>query len=384
MKLTHASRRFLALTATAAALTMLLSACNNSEPFLGEGAAKLGPLPPVSNPADNPMTPDKVDLGKMLFFDGRLSGDTSTPCAACHIPDKGWGDGNALSRGYPGTKHWRNSQTVLNSAYYTKLFWAGEVTSLEKQADSAATGNLAGNLDPQLAEERLRQIPEYVQRWQKVFGTAPTWDTALKAIAAFERTIVSTNVPFDKYVQGDKNAISSTAKEGLALFAGKANCIQCHSGALFTNQSFAAIGVPRNKEFDTDVQRQIALRFQFYSRGVPEAEYRKADDDLGLYYFTKRDQDKYKFRVPSLRDLTYTGPYMHNGVFTTLDQVVDFYNKGGGDVPNKDPRLKPLNLSSSEQKALVAFLLSLSGDPVKVDAPKLPEYAPGIPQAPVK
>ncbi len=371
-------RRRLALGLAALFLgVVLLSSCASRTPDIK--ALGLGPLPPVPVPADNPMTPEKVELGKLLFFDGRLSGDLSTPCSACHLPSQGWGDGNAISRGYPGTKHWRNSQTILNSAYYTKLFWAGEVSSLERQADAAFTGNLAGNLDPHLAEERLRQVPEYVERFQKVFGGPPIYANVLKAVAAFKRTIVSKNVPFDNYAQGDQSALSSKAKEGLALFAGKAQCVGCHSGALFSNQGFAAIGVPESDEFKTDVERQIALRFQHFSRGVSEAEYRKADRDLGLYYTTKRDEDRNKFRVPSLRDLKYTAPYMHNGVFKTLEEVVEFYNQGGGDVHNKDPRLKALKLSEGEKKALVEFLLSLSGDPVLVEPLKLPEYAPGIP-----
>ncbi|MFZ5818018.1 MAG: cytochrome-c peroxidase [Bacillota bacterium] len=373
------NRRFLGLAALVVALGVALTACSKPEPSLGEGEMKLGPLPPLKAPADNPTTPEKVELGKMLYWDGRLSGDLSTPCAVCHLPEKGWGDGNEMSRGYPGTKHWRNSQTVLNSAYYAKLFWAGETTSLEKQAESAATGNVAGNADPNMVEERLRQVPEYMKRWKEVFGHEPTWDTAMKAIAAFERTIVSKNVPFDKYAQGDKNAISSKAKEGLALFTGKANCIQCHSGSFFTNESYVAIGVPRHPDLDTDVQRQITLRFQHYSRGLSEKEYRQATDDLGLFYVTLREADKYKFRVPTLREVSITGPYMHNGVFKTLEEVVEFYNKGGGDVPNKDPRIKPLNLSSGEKAALVEFLKTLTGDPILVEPPKLPEYAPGLP-----
>ena len=170
----------------------------------------LGPLPPVPVPADNPMSDAKVALGKLLFFDARLSGDASTSCASCHSPESGWGDGGDLSRGYPGTQHWRNSQTILNSAYYAKLFWAGESTSLEAQARSAATGNVAGNGDTMMMEERLRQVPEYVKRFREVFGTPwPTIDDAWRAISAFERTVVSKakDVPFDRYMKGDKKAL---------------------------------------------------------------------------------------------------------------------------------------------------------------------------------
>src|SRR3990167_9440148 len=157
----------------------------------------IGPLPSVPVPADNPISPDKVELGKFLYFDTRLSGDGSTSCNTCHTPSYGWGDGNALSRGYPGTKHWRNSQTVLNAAYYNKLFWAGESKSLEAQADAAITGNLAGNGDPMMIEERLRQVPEYVKQFNQVFGRDPLYSDVLKAISSFERVVpISRNVPF--------------------------------------------------------------------------------------------------------------------------------------------------------------------------------------------
>lgn len=337
---------------------------------------EIGPLGPVPVPADNPITPKKVALGKKLFFDPRLSGDGSISCASCHDPRMGWGDGNDLSRGYPGTQHWRNSQTVLNAAYYTKLFWAGEALSLEKQADSAITGNLAGNGDPMMIEERLRQIPEYVKAFREVFGQDPLYTDVLKAIAAFERTeVVSRNVPFDNYMKGDAEALSEKAKQGLALFKGKARCIECHHGPLFSDQNFHNLGVQKNPTFEEDPLRQIALRYQHKARGVDETVYRKADRDLGLYYTTKREEDKGKFRTPSLRELAYTAPYMHNGVFFTLEEVVDFYDKGGGDDPHKSSLLQPLNLTNEEKEALSAYLESLSGDEVIVDPPPLPEYA---------
>ncbi|MBI3781115.1 MAG: cytochrome-c peroxidase [candidate division NC10 bacterium] len=338
----------------------------------------LGPLSPVPVPPDNPMSAAKVELGTLLFFDTRLSGDASTSCASCHDPKQGWGDGGKLSRGYPGTEHWRNSQTVLNAAYYSKLFWAGEVTSLESQADAAATGNVAGNGDPMMMEERLRQIPEYVRRFKEVFGVdRPTISMAWMAIAAFERTLVSKpeNVPFDRYIMGNQSALSPQAKRGLALFEGKALCIQCHSGPLLSDESYHNLAVPRNPEFEDNPLRQITLRFQHVTRGVPETLYRNADQDLGLYYTTKQEIDKGKFRTPSLRELKYTAPYMHNGVFGTLEEVIDFYNRGGGDDPNKSPLMRPLGLSDQEKKDLLAFLVSLSSDqPLIVEPPDLPDY----------
>lgn len=351
----------------------------------GAGAAQekkfppLGPLPPVPVPADNPMSAAKVALGKLLFFDARLSGDASTSCASCHSPESGWGDGGDLSRGYPGTQHWRNSQTILNSAYYAKLFWAGESTSLEAQARSAATGNVAGNGDTMMMEERLRQIPEYVGRFREVFGTPwPTIDDAWRAISAFERTIVSKakDVPFDRYMKGDKKALSDSAKRGLALFRGKAGCVQCHNGALLSDEDYHNIGVPRNPAFEEDPLRQITLRYQHVIRGVPESVYRKADRDLGLFYTTKREADRGRFRTPSLRELKYTAPYMHNGAFFELEEVIDFYDEGGGQDANKSPLLRKLGLSDEEKEDLLAFLESLSSDePLLMKPPELPPYA---------
>ncbi len=339
----------------------------------------LGPLPPVPVPADNPMSPAKVALGKLLFFDARLSGDASTSCASCHSPESGWGDGGDLSRGYPGTQHWRNSQTILNSAYYAKLFWAGEVPSLEAQAKSAATGNVAGNGDTMMMEERLRQIPEYVKRFREVFGSPwPTIDDAWRAISAFERTIVSNakDVPFDRFMKGDKKALSESAERGLALFQGKAGCVQCHNGPLLSDEDYHNVGVPKNPAFEEDPLRQITLRFQHVIRGVPESVYRKADRDLGLYYTTKRKADTGRFRTPSLRELKYTAPFMHNGAFFELDEVIDFYDEGGGEDANKSPLLKKLGLSDEEKEDLLAFLESLSSDePLLMKPPELPPYA---------
>jgi cytochrome c peroxidase len=340
----------------------------------------LGPLPPVPVPADNPMSPEKIELGKMLFWDSRLSGDASSPCVVCHEPGKGWGDGGEISRGYPGTQHWRNSQTVLNSAYYNKLFWEGNVTSLEGQAPAAAEGAVAGNGDPAFMEMRLRFIPEYVERFKKVFGTEwPRITHAWQAVAAFQRTLVSDakRVPFDRYRAGDRGALNESQQRGMAVFHGKAGCIQCHNGALASDQQFYALGVPENEVFASDPLYQITHRWQHYQKGVPEAYYRGAMLDGGLYYVTKNPKDIGKFRTPSLRELKYTAPYMHNGIFYTLDEVVEFYDKGGGEGPNKSPLVRMLGLSAQEKKDLVAFLESLSMDsPLLMDAPKLPPYAP--------
>ena len=337
----------------------------------------LAALPEVPVPPDNPITPAKVELGRLLFFDDRTSGDVSTSCASCHDPRFGWGDGNAVSRGYPGSQHWRNSPTVVNSAYLAKLFWAGESTSLETQANSAITGNLAGNGDPIMIEERLAQIPEYVELFEDAFGVSrPTYHLALRAIATFERAVaISADSAFDRFMNGDRSAMSDEAQRGMEFFQAKAGCIRCHSGPLLTDENYHNLGVPQNPVFANDPLRQVALRYQHYSRGVPEETYRDADRDHGLYYTTKRAADKGKFRTPPLRYLEYSAPYMHNGVLYTLEDVVDFYDQGGGDDPTKSPLLEPLGLSDQEKDDLVAFLRSLSGSEVRVDPPTLPAYS---------
>jgi len=339
--------------------------------------AALGP-PPV--PPDNPQTAAKAELGKLLFFDTRLSGDASVACATCHEPDQGWGFSNDISRGYPGTLHWRNSQTVINAAYYGKLFWAGAAKSLEAQAPSAAKGAVAGNGEADMMEARLAFIPEYRKRFRDVFGDRwPKLSNAWKAIAAFERTLVQTDTPFDRYMRGEKDALSAQQKRGLELFTGKANCIECHNGALFTDEKYYNIGVPRAERWLEEGLAQITFRYEQFAKGVPEAMYRSIKDDAGLYYRTKVEADQGKFRVPSLRYTLYTAPYMHNGAFFDLQEVVAFYNQGGGEnefAANKTDLVKPLNLTDEEIEDLVAFLESLSGDEIKMTTPTLPASAP--------
>ncbi len=354
----------------------LLSAFAATSAFGAEGVLPLATLPPPPIPADNPMTPEKVELGKKLFWDGRLSGNGSMGCVACHQPDLGWGTGGPISFGYPGTQHWRNSQTILNSAYYNKLFWEGSVTSLETQAPAAAGGAVAGNGDGSMMEVKLRFIPEYVTAFREVFGTDwPHIAQAWQAVAAFERTIVTdpAKVPFDRYLAGDQSALSDAAKRGMELYNGKAGCLSCHNGALASDERYYNLGVPAAPEFAQDPLYQITLRWELYQKGGPEDVYRSGADDLGLYHKTKRPQDKGKFRTASLRELRWSGPYMHNGIFETLGEVVDFYNAGGG---SGNTALTPLGLSDNEKADLVAFLDALSMDePLLMEAPDLPETA---------
>ncbi|MFQ5883303.1 MAG: cytochrome-c peroxidase, partial [Candidatus Methylomirabilales bacterium] len=211
----------------------------------------------------------------------------------------------------------------------------------------------------------------------------PLLKNAWRAIAAFERTLVQRDTPFDRYMKGDKAALSAKAKKGLALFKGKAGCIQCHNGPFFTDEKYFNLGVPENPVFAEDPLKQITFRFEQYAKGVHEEIYRKTKTDLGLFYQTKRKVDMSKFRTPTLRYLMYTAPYMHNGVFFTLEEVVDFYNNGGGEdqalrnhgIATKTKKLKKLNLTDEEKEALVTFLESLSGEEIIVEPPTLPDYA---------
>ncbi len=334
--------------------------------------------PPI--PVDNKQSAEKIALGRLLFFDPRIGGDASVSCADCHSPKQGWGFNDPISRGYPGAIHWRNSQTVVNTAYLGKLFWSGSVNSLESQAPSAALGALSGNGERDMIEARLAFIPAYVEAFRKVFGDRwPRVNNVWRAMAAFERTLIHNQTPFDKYMRGDKKALSAQQVRGLKLFQGKANCIECHNGPQMTDQKYYNLGVPRAEEWLTQGLAQVSFRYQNYSKGTTEKMYRSVKDDAGLYFRTKEKADKGKFRTPPLRYTAYTAPYMHNGSFFDLEELVDFYNDGGGKnefSANKTKLLKPLKLSDEEKEDLVAFLESLSGPEIKMATPKLPPYAP--------
>ncbi len=346
----------------------------------GDMDLPLAALGKPSIPADNKQSPEKVELGKLLFFDGRLGGDGSVSCASCHEPSVGWDVEDKISFGYPGTVHWRNSQTIVNSAYYSKLFWAGSSKSLESQAKSAAGGAVAGNGEADMMEARLAFIPDYRQRFADVFGDVwPRLSNAWRAIAAFERTIYQDDTPFDRYMRGDDTAMTQAQKNGLKLFAGKARCMECHNGPLLSDEKYYNTGVPVLDRWDDDALAQITFRYELYAKGSTEEMYRATKDDPGFYFRTKQKSDKGKFRVPSLRYSKYTEPYMHNGMLPTLKTVVQFYNQGGGKnefSKNKSKLIQPLGLTETEINDLVAFLESLSGDEIIVDAPDLPDYAP--------
>ncbi|MCF6355265.1 MAG: hypothetical protein L3J26_09245 [Candidatus Polarisedimenticolaceae bacterium] len=370
-----------------AAIAGLIIATGSAAQGIAKGISPppLAPLGPPPIPADNPQSPAKIEWGRYLFFDPRLGGDASTGCSTCHEPDQGWSWAEDISRGYPGTVHWRGSQTIINSAYYSKLFWAGSSTSLEAQARAASKGGVAGNGETDIMEARLALIPEYVALNRTIFGTEwPLLRDAYRAIAAFERTLVQRDTPLDRYLLGDRTALSAEQLRGKQLFEGKAGCIQCHNGPLASDENFYNIGVPGVKRWERDGLAQITFRFELYAKGVSETLYRTLKDDPGAYFRSRNRWDMGKFRTPSLRYTLYTAPYMHSGQFDTLEEVVDFYNAGGVAADGrttafpetKSPLIRPLGLTELEREDLVAFIEAFSGEEILIEKPELPPYAP--------
>lgn len=324
----------------------------------------IGPLPPLKEMPDKEL----VELGKRLFFDERLSGDAGISCAKCHDPKKGWGDGMPLSEGYPGSLYFRNSKTILNVAYARYFYWDGRLTGadMDTQVRDVISESHFMNMDGRLLLERLKQIPHYVELFNKTLKGEPSFGRILKAIAAFEKTIVSRNVPFDQ------GKLSPEAKEGLELFKGKAGCIQCHNGPYFSDGKPHNLGVQENLAIFNEPLRHITMRAMFKFMGVPGFEV--VERDVGYFTVSKDKRDIGRFVTPTLREVSRTSPYMHNGVFSTLEEVIDFYDKGGGNDANKEPLLKPLKLSQVEKSALLEFLKGLSGDEIIVELPKVQEY----------
>lgn len=321
-------------------------------------------------PEAKPGNATMIELGKYFFFDNRLSGDWGVSCASCHDPKKGWGDGMALSAGYPSMEYFRNSPTVLNSKHQKRFLWDGRL-------DGSDAGTLVRdmiteahtmNMDGRLMQERLKQVPEYHALWQK---WRPNDDIngmrVFNVIGEFIKSLETTNAPFDKFKKGDESALTSEQKDGYALFKGKANCVSCHNGPIGSDGNLHKTGVPEHPDVLKNPLRTITMLRHYATSGMPN--YMNARTDVGAYAITKDKRDIGKFRTAQLRDLKYTAPYMHNGTLATLDDVINFYDKGGA----TGSELKALNLSASEKKALKAFLLSLSGDQVEVKNPGQPD-----------
>jgi cytochrome c peroxidase len=311
-----------------------------------EPAAEKPPKPPlglprVQWPEDNPYSAAKVELGKLLYFDKRLSSDSTVSCASCHAPEKAFTDGAPVSTGIGGQKGGRSAPTVINRAYSTQQFWDGRAPSLEAQAVGPIanpiemTSEKTSDAAHAAVVKRLRGVPGYVKLFQKEFGTQEiTIDHVAKAIATFERTVLSGNAPYDRYQDGDTKAMNESQVRGMNVFFNKAACDSCHLGFNFTDGSYVNIGIGMDKP----------------------------DPDLGRYVVSKKDEDQGAFKTPTLREVERHAPYMHDGSLKSLEEVVEHYDKGGIKNPHLDERLKPLKLSAQDKADLVAFLKALSGE----------------------
>ncbi len=331
-------------------------------------AGNLEPFTTVPVPAQNPQTPEKIALGKKLFFDRRLSGDGTMSCSTCHDPEKAFTDGLEISLSYPTTKNWRNSPTLVNVAFQKYLFHDGRALTLEEQALFPMMSAFEMNRNLDFVEEVIRSVPEYVESMQKIFGGEPTRERMAMAIASFERTILSVNAPLDRHLKGDRKALSDDAKKGLEIFTGKGKCNDCHYGVSLADDKFYALHVPENPEQQNDAR--IAVTRRFVAKVYHYEDYRTLSEDPGRYLITKDKKDWKAFRTPTLREIAKTGPYMHNGVFQTLDDVIAFFDEGGG---KGNTVLKPLRLTDREKKYLKIFLEeALTVAPVSFEYPKVP------------
>jgi cytochrome c peroxidase len=327
-------------------LAVLTVPCSLSAAEIDPAKPPLG-LKPVPVPADNPLTPEKIELGKQLYFDPRLSRDNTVSCATCHDPKKGWSNGEAFATGVRGQVGGRSAPTIVNAAYSDLQFWDGRAERLEGQALGPIQNPIEMDLPIDEAVAKLNKIPGYRAAFQKVFGTDVIADGIAKAIASFERTCLSGDAPYDRFKAGDIAALSESAQRGMKIFFGKGQCSSCHVGHSFSDFSFHNIGVGMDKE----------------------------KQDLGRYEVTKLLGDKGGFKTPTLREIARTAPYMHDGRFKALEEVVDYYDKGGFANPQIDEGIFPLKLTPEEKADLVKFLTEgLSSETYpQVNPPKLPE-----------
>jgi cytochrome c peroxidase len=297
----------------------------------------------IPYPESSQFTAEKAKLGEVLFFDPMLSGDRTRACVSCHRPDLAWGDGLSKAVGDRRLTMNFRSPTLLNVAWIPRLGWSGKFPDIEAVTFNAISGLNNMDLSVEEALARLSASPAYIKRFQVVFGTTPITRLMVEqALATFQRGIVSTKAPFDRWVDGDENAVSAEAKRGFVVFRGVAGCSSCHSGWTFTDSSFYDIGSATGKDLGRGAlfPSSIALR--------------------------------YAFKVPTLRDVALRAPYMHDGSIRTLEAVVDLYDRGGIERPSRSTKIKPLGLSNDEKSDLTSFLHTLTGDKRQVVTPLQP------------
>ena len=303
---------------------------------------KKAPYPPENEP-----TPERVTLGKKLFFDPRLSGDGNMSCGSCHNPALGWSDGLRTAKGVKSTVLGRASPTLMNNGYNTIQMWDGRKKTLEDQAMGPMEATLEMNMDIKRLFEWLNGNTEYKMLFAQAYpGQDISAATLSKALASFQRTIVSNNSPFDRWIKGDAKAMTPQQTEGFKLFAGKANCAVCHSPPNFTDNGFHNIGLP--------------------SHGAPEP-------DMGRYAQKPVKVMKGAFKTPTVRDINTSAPYFHDGSAMTLMDVVELYNKGGIIKTDLSPNIKELGLTQADKEALVAFMHALTSPYQAITLPELPK-----------
>jgi cytochrome c peroxidase len=303
--------------------------------------------PAMVIPEDNQMSSERILLGRTLFFDPRLSGSRWISCATCHHPGLGWSDALPVGIGVGMRKLKRATPTLVNVAYARILQWDGSADTLENEVLRPLGNKDVMDMDLPTMVERLSNIEGYRPLFEQSYpAEGITQKTVMKALAAFERTIVSIDTPFDRWRHGDDKAVRDSAKRGFELFRGKANCAVCHDGFNFTDDGFHNIGLKT-------------------PAGMPE--------DEGRYAQRKIKSVKGAFKTPTLREIELTAPYMHNGIYTTLEEVVDHYDRGGDVTDNLDPNIRPLHLTAGEKHDLIEFLKSLTSPRVDFPIPRLPQ-----------
>ncbi len=321
-------------------------------------------------PKDNPMTAQKVVLGEKLFFDKRLSVDKTISCATCHDPATAFAESNMVGIGIEMKKGARNSPTILNAMFNEAQFWDGRAPSLEEQSKLPIINPIEmGMKDHTVVVQRVREAKEYAPLFAAAFpGEGININTIAKALASFERTQLSGDSPFDRFMAGDQTAISESAKRGWDLFNHKARCISCHafnpSSPFFSDFKFHNIGVAA-KDVNFSQLARRARQVGDAQKAIDELALQQGFSELGRYLVTKQPKDIGAFKTSMLRDIELTAPYMHNGSEKTLLDVVNFYDKGGEANPNLDGGMRPLKLTDAEKADLVEFMKTLTSDAVR-------------------
>lgn len=325
----------------------------------GVNFQELGQLPPSPVDIRNDSVKKIVHLGKVLFFDPRLSGSNQIACVSCHAPDLNYADGKQFSFGHDMASTKRNAPSLENVWFYKRLFWDGRARSLEDQAIEPISSKLEMHQDFTLLADKLSKIKGYGPLFADAFGDDDiTSDRILTGLATFQRTLVSRRTAFDRFLAGDKNSLTDQQLHGMHIFRTKGRCMNCHNGPLFTDNQLHNVGLT------------------YYGRKY---------EDLGLYNITKKPEDVGKFKTPGLRNVMRTAPWFHNGIFPDMDGIMNLYNSGMPSpvrsqeqlndplFPKTDPLLKPLGLTREERNAVVAFLHAITELPIKVQKPELPQ-----------